>query len=286
MIWLLLGGVLTTVAAADDAPSRPDEKRLAQALERQFQKQAETYAFALDTERKQTLELQSKPLMRWTADGNYGSVWVWTFANRPQIVGCVGSFRNGNDELEGFHEFHAMTSRPIPRVRIGSDYVWEPNQAGPTPLPVEGAAPPAATHRLRLLQMRQLAREFTVEMKSEAKLSQLRLAPTPIYVYEGTGGDVIDGALFSYLWDVGTDPEALLLLESRRTPGGDKWEFVPLRFSWRDLTMKHNDKVVWHVPEKAESRSSRLLRDHYVSCPVGRIDMEALTSEDKDVPNP
>lgn len=286
MIWLFLSGLLSAAAAADDRPASPDEKRVAQALERQFQKQAEGYTFALDTERKHLLELQAKPLMRWTADGNYGSVWVWTFENRPQIVGCIGSFLNGHREHEGFHEFHAITAKPLPPVRIGKEYVWEPTQAGPTPQPIVAAAAPAATNRLRQLQMRQLAREFSVEMKADTKVNQLRLAPTPIYTYEGTGGEVIDGALFSFLWDVGTDPEALLLLESRRTQSGESWVFVPLRFSWRELTMKHHDQEVWHVPEKAESRSSRVLRDNYVSCPVGRIDTPSLLSEENDAPKP
>jgi len=170
----------------------------------------------------------------------------------------------------------------LPRIRIGNDYVWEPTQAGPSPQRVDGAPAPASTHRLRLLQMRQLAREFSFEMRSNQRVSQLRLSPTPIYDYEGTDGDVIDGAIFSYLWDVGTDPEALLLLESRRNSDGVDWCFTPLRFSWRELSMKHGDQEIWHVPEKVESRTARLLRDAYISCPVGRIETEPANNEATD----
>lgn len=282
---LMLIVILSAGLAAGDAPSKPDEKSLTQKLERQFQQQAEAYSFALDTDRKRLLTLQKTPVMRWTADGNFGAVWVWTEKNRPQLVGCLGSFRNGNDQLEGFHEFHAITAQPLPRIRIGNDYVWEPTQPGPSPQRMGGAPVPASTHRLRLLQMRQLAREFSFEMRSNKQVSQLRLSPTPIYDYEVADGDVIDGAVFSYLWDVGTDPEALLLLESRRTSDGIAWYYIPLRFSWRELSMKHGDHELWHVPEKVESRTSKLLRDPYISCPVGRIETEPANNEATDAQN-
>ncbi len=268
----VVAAVLSAGLPADVTSSEPEEKRSTQNLERQFQQQAEAYSFTLDTDRKHLLTLQKTPVMRWTADGNFGAVWVWTDKNRPQLVGCLGSFRNGDDEVEGFHEFHAIAAQPLPRTRIGNDYVWEATEAGPSPQRVEGAPTPAATHRLRLLQMRQLAREFSFEMRAGKQVSQLRLSPAPIYDYEVAEGDVMDGALFSYLWDVGTDPEALLLLESHRSKDGIAWYFVPLRFSWRELSMKHGEHEIWHVPERVESRTSKLLRDAYISCPVGRIE--------------
>lgn len=282
MKWFVLTAVLSTGLAADDAPSKPDEKSLAKKLEQQFQQLAEAYSFALDADRKQPLTLHKTPVMRWTAEGNFGAVWVWTEKNRPQLVGCLGSFLNGAGQLEGFHEFHAIATQPLPRTQIGQDYVWEANQPGPMPQRVEGAPVPAGTHRLRLLQMRQLAREFTFELRSGKQTSQLRLSPAPIYDYEEADGEVIDGAIFSYLWDVGTDPEALLLLESRRQADGEAWYFIPLRFSWRELSMKHRDRDLWHVPERAESRTSKVLRDSYISCPVGRIDLKPSSDEATD----
>lgn len=278
--------LLTTIfiagISADGLTAPPSDRSSTQRLEQQFQKQAETYAFAADPARTRPFVLHKTPVMRWTADGNFGAVWVWTEKNRPQLVGCLGSFRNGNDELEGFHEFHAIAEQPLPRTRIGPDYVWEPTQAGPTPQCMNAAPVPAATHRLRLLQMRQLAREFHFELRSGKQISQLRLSPSPIYDFEATDSEVIDGALFSYLWDVGTDPEALLLLECRRTTDGLAWFFIPLRFSWRELTLRHDEQEIWHVPERVESRTSKLLRDHYISCPVGRIDTELPSDEVDD----
>jgi hypothetical protein len=47
---------------------------------------------------------------------------------------------------------------------------------------------------------------------------ELRLLPHPLYRYESTDPDVVDGALFAFVTSAGTDPEALLAIEARK-PG-------------------------------------------------------------------
>ena len=46
----------------------------------------------------------------------------------------------------------------------------------------------------------------------------MRLLTEPLYRYENTKGDLIDGGLFAFV--VATDPDAFLLIEARRTKGG------------------------------------------------------------------
>ena len=46
----------------------------------------------------------------------------------------------------------------------------------------------------------------------------MRLLAQPIYRYENTKGDLIDGGLFVFV--LGTDPEAFLLIEARRPQSG------------------------------------------------------------------
>lgn len=277
--WVLL--TLMTAAVAQDAGT-VDEKRLAQRLEERFAQQAKAYHFTLDSDGKQPLERHERPIMRWTADGNYGSVWIWTERGRPQLVGCIGAFQNNAGQLEGFHEFHLMTHNPIPATGIGSDYLWEPLRGGPTSKPIDSAPTPAATARLQSLQMRQLAREFSAEMKEGEQTHRLRLSPTPLLEYESRDGVALEGALFSFLWDKGTDPEVLLLIELQKTPEGPRWFYVPVRFTWRELTLKRNDLVLWQEQPQVESRSSRHLRQSYISCPVGVITLPAESKEVND----
>lgn len=277
--WVLLA--LMTAAVAQDADAA-DEKRLAQRLEERFAQQAKAYHFTLDADGKQPLERHERPIMRWTADGNYGSVWIWTERGRPQLVGCIGAFQNNAGQLEGFHEFHLMSRNPIPPTAIGRDYLWEPSQGGPAPKSLENAAMPAATARLRSLQMRQLAREFSADMKEGEQTHHLRLSPTPLFEYESRDGVALEGALFSFLWDKGTDPELLLLMELQKTQEGPRWFYVPFRFTWRELTLKRNDAVLWQEAAQIESRTSRHLRQPYISCPVGVITGPSESKEPSD----
>ena len=266
---------------AADAP-KLDEKQLVKLLEPHYQEQAAAYEFVLDTARQQKLELVAKPVMRWTSDGNLGAVWVWTRQGRAEVVGCLGAYVNAAGKLEGFHEFHSLTLKPLPKVGIGTVRSWESRQPGVEPKRLADADEPAATDKLRLIQMRNLAREFTAQMRSGQNTHTLRLTPAPLFRYQSTNPDVLDGALFSFLWDNGTDPEVLLLLEALKTPDGPRWHFAPVRFTWREVWVTRDDKELWRVPEHNEfwtSQASHILRDNYVTCGTGVLDLEAIQAK-------
>ena len=271
--------MMTAVLGQAADSTKLDEKQLVQLLEPYYQEQAAEYEFFLDEARQQKCELVEKPVMRWTADGNSGAVWVWTRQGRAEVIGCLGAFVNQAGKLEGFHEFHALTLKPLQKVGIGTVRSWEPQKPGVEPKRLASADEPAATDKLRLIQMRSLAREFTAQMRSGKNTHTLRLTPTPLFRFQSTNPDVLDGALFSFLWDNGTDPEVLLLLEALKTAEGPRWHFTPVRFTWREVWLTHDDKELWRVPEHNEfwtSRASRILRDHYVTCATGVLDLEAI----------
>lgn len=268
---------LALLGQAADAP-KLDEKQLVKLLEPYYQEQAAEYEFFLDEARQQKCELVEKPVMRWTADGNSGAVWVWTRQGRAEVIGCLGAYVNPSGKLEGFHEFHALTVKPLQKVGIGTVRSWESQKPGVELKRLASAEEPAATDKLRLIQMRSLAREFTAQMRSGKNTHTLRLTPTPLFRFQSTNPDVLDGALFSFLWDNGTDPEVLLLLEALKTAEGPRWHFTPVRFTWREVWLTRDEKELWRVPEHNEfwtSRASRILRDHYVTCATGVLDLEA-----------
>ena len=79
--------------------------------------------------------------------------------------------------------------------------------------------------------MRAIARRFSVIDNWGIKDPtdwQLRLLTTPLYRYESNDDDVVDGALFGYVL---TSPEALLLLEARKTDKGLTWHYAVSRFT-------------------------------------------------------
>ena len=57
-----------------------------------YVRQAAANDFFRDEDHKQRLELQQQPVLNWTnADNFMGSVFLWSFGGRPELIGCVGS---------------------------------------------------------------------------------------------------------------------------------------------------------------------------------------------------
>src|SRR5262249_14358770 len=97
--------------------------------------------------------------------------------------------------------------------------------------PVPDAPQPAATPTQRLLQIRALARRFTVEDDFQRKSWQpLRMLATPLLRYGKPDSDPIDGALLGYV--LTTDPEAILMLEARAQGGQPRWHYA-----WAPMTI-------------------------------------------------
>ncbi len=94
--------------------------------------------------------------------------------------------------------------------------------------------------------MKTLARDFSVRMQDQqGEKFQLRLLPQPLIRYEPQDKNILDGALFSF--SLGTDPEAILLLESRVADGLAAWQYAFARFHYIDLVASFKDRQVWHV---------------------------------------
>ena len=71
----------------------------------------------------------------------------------------------------------------------------------------------------------------------------------PIFRYESTDPQVLDGAIFAFVR--GTDPELLLLIEARRTDGKAVWQFAPARMNSIQFRLLHKSREVWSVPQIA-----------------------------------
>ena len=74
----------------------------------------------------------------------------------------------------------------------------------------------------------------------------MRLLAQPIYRYEKPEGDLIDGALFVFV--LGTDPEALLLIEAHQVDGTPRWQYGLARMSNVNLRVSDRGRPVWEVP--------------------------------------
>src|SRR5262249_47169625 len=118
--------------------------------------------------------------------------------------------------------------------------------AGCASRPSGGRRAPAATDAARLLQMRELSRDFAVERDHPADGKQaMRMMPHPIFRYASPETNTLDGAIFVFV-DETTDPEAYLLLEAS---GADRkgWQFAFARMNIVEFRAEYRGERVWQV---------------------------------------
>ena len=100
---------------------------------------------------------------------------------------------------------------------------------------------------MRGLQMRSLMRNFIANSrgKEQGGRYELRLLPHPLYRYQTSESDLIDGAIFSFVQ--GNDSEVLVLLEARRVAETKSfaWHFACARFSHLQLEVFYKGDEVW-----------------------------------------
>ena len=232
-----------------DPPARPAEAKKSAWLHEQYLNDAAEYDFALDEAGRQKLELRREPAMRWTSEGDYnGEVFVWTHQGQAAVVGCVFSGPLNDGQRRVMHEFHSLAPGPLHAGKKGGSG-WLPGEAGIEPRPLPDEPEPANNRTRRLTQMRDIARHFTAKVERGGKPTEMRLLPQPIYRYEvaDDAAPIVDGAVFTFVWDAGTDPEVLVVIEARRVDGGVRWSYAPARFTNREAWLKYRDKEVWRA---------------------------------------
>jgi hypothetical protein len=218
-------------------------------LHKEYLNDASAYRFFLDEAQRQQLDLRREPVMRWTSSGDYnGEVYVWTHRGAAVVVGCIFSGPGRNATRHIMHEFHSLASTPLHSGERGGSG-WLPQEPGIKLEPVPDAPEPARNRALRLTQMRDLARRFTAQVDREGSKWEMRVLSQPIYRYEisDESSPVVDGAVFAFVWTAGTDPEALIAIEARRTDQGVRWHYAPARFTNREAWVQYQGKQVWRA---------------------------------------
>src|SRR5204863_4925247 len=154
-----------------------------------------------------------------------GSVFVWTCEGRAAAVGTVFSYLARQDPQKRYiaHSFHSLSLEPLSAER-DEKHSWSIDVPGIRLETISPAPVPASTAALRLTQMRDLVREFSATTTLDGVDQELRLVSQPLYRYESSSPDVVDGALFTFV--TGTDPELMLVIEARRVSGGPVWQFA------------------------------------------------------------
>lgn len=197
------------------------------------------------------LELNEKSVLNWTnpvRQQERGATYIWSHKRRPYVIASLFSYVY-NEKVNVKHEFHSLALSPL-QATFDGVLAWTPSEPGVIWKEVPGAPEPAGTRISRLLQMRQLARNFRAELTSpKNERNELRLSPRPLYEYSSPEAGVLDGAIMSFV--VATDPEILLLMEAYEEDRNGKhargFRYACARFHYWDVAVFHGDDKVWHA---------------------------------------
>jgi hypothetical protein len=251
--WLLVLLLLSVAEAQSDsaggsaikAESDAAAKRK-MALE-EFLKDAQIYEITLEAAKPITLKLLPQPVFNWD-----GSTFVWLYEGQPEVIASFWTnIEPRTGRIRHPHALHSLSEHPIV-ARFRSKLVWNPQEPGLKFQPIPQAEAPSDKSWRRLVQMRELAQDFSVSgvygRLDDISRRKLRLLTQPIYRYEPTVGATKDGAIFAYTHDVlGTDPDALLVIEARQFEPDLRWEYAFARSHFTELSGYHRDVEVWKV---------------------------------------
>ena len=217
---------------------------------------AKSYEIVLEGNGSSRLELLPRSILNWSSaerNDENGGVFVWMKDGRPEAIGAIWSlYRKATDQVVWRHGLQSLSEQPL-TARFESQTIWAPRKPGVEFKPAGNAEDPSDDPQRRLVQMRNLAREFTVEIDEQSGVtSQLRLLTQPILRYQPTAGVAKDGAIFAL--NAGTDPDALLVLEARESGGRLRWEYAFGRLHFVALRAFLDGKEVWSVSRDQENR--------------------------------
>ncbi len=217
------------------------------------------------------LDTPKESVLRWTnpfAGRVYGNTYVWLQQGRPAAASCLFRYFDPYRSFNG--ELVALTGTKLVAKR-DDKVVWEPKDEWKWhQLP--GAAAPGTTAAQRLIQMRSLAGEFTVEVLDTRNVPKgedqtPRLLPKPLYRYDVERTKTLDGALYAFV--LGTDPELLLLLECDTAAAKPEWRFGVGRMNRYQIRLKRKGETVWEVAAIKDNCLGDAYRFLYLGLPRG-----------------
>jgi hypothetical protein len=238
------------------SPSRADDKsgsaeddqgaRIKEVLEQAV----DWYDVLSDTEAKTSLHPQI--VLRWQnaerVQTGAALMVLWTDHGRPEAMASIFQW-----ERDICHEFGSLSRSHHLEARDKTAAVWSPAKAGVEFRDVPEAPAPADNPAARLRQLKSIAERFTARLpdrNGENKYEVLRLLPRALYRYDlkdskGADPSLRDGGMFAFV--MGTDPEAILLLEAVTRDEKPVWQYAFARATGFAVEASLGNDVVWSV---------------------------------------
>jgi len=246
------------LGAVGFAADPPANKENIDAALRLTQAAAAEYEIRVEKDDK-PLDLKREPVLKWSNPDRgevHGNVFLWTRGGRPLVAGSLFKWFTPHTHMT--HEFQSLAEASL-AVHFHGKQVWNTSESGLKFADIPKAPAPAAADAQQLLQMKQLAKDFTGDKKEkeDATSTELRLLPQPVYRYSAPKQGVFSGGLFALVH--GTDPEIWVLIEARgETADSARWQFAAARMNNVGMNLRYKGERVWAV----EWMLSKDVNDH------------------------
>lgn len=238
--------VLCLMTGAAGQEQKAGEDRAAEAAKLIAQEIAKVKLWSGTTDDASSLPRSESSILHWTnpTQGTiYGDVFVWTKNGRAQAV--VSVVKGYSPFMTMSMEFQSFSREPL-QATYGGKKIWAPKVGDVAFASLEGAPTPSEAKLARLRQMRTLAGGFTVEAtvrNDDSVTRRLRLLEHPIFRYENSDADLLDGAIFAFV--EGTDPELLIAIEASKADNRFEWQYAIGRMNSIRFEVRRNDQLVW-----------------------------------------
>lgn len=235
-----------SASSTDKAPAGNDDTQTHAERQRRtdfMKKLVGRHTLVAADNRQVPLAPPEEPVLRYTNPvRNFftdGAIFLWLEDERPLAAGSPTIRGTG----EVFFELSSLTGRPL-ECRRENVVVWAPTTGNLVEQPMAGSVPPSESDKVRLRQMREVARRFNVITKSKPDV-ELRLMAQPIYRYTAEREGVMDGAVFAFV--EATDPDFLLVVEAHaeRAASPAEWRYTLARLCSRPVEVSLDGKPLW-----------------------------------------
>lgn len=243
--------------AQDDPAGTPRDEQAKRRLELMLGALADCRISSQEIASAAALKMGKSPLLRYddptrglgeTTEGlQDASVWRVGETGRPTALITLEIYRQGPMRGVLSYEFLSLSPSPLDLTSPRGPK-WTPTSTDLKMAALPKAPRPADSPRARLVQMRQLARRFSVqeELPPDNKI-ECRLLAQPIDRYDGGVEKLVDGAIFAFA--NGTNPEAALLLEC----SSEEWSYGLARLSSAALQARLDGEKCFEAAKVAQS---------------------------------
>lgn len=251
--------VIAAIACGQEAPApSAKDEQAKRRLELMQQALADCRISSKEIARESALKVGQTPLLRYddptrglgerTEGLQDAGVWRMGETGRPTALITLEIYRSGPKRVILSYEFLSLTPSPLALTSPRGPQ-WNPTATDLKMSSLPKAPPPADTPRARLVQMRQLARRFTVQetLPPADNKIECRLLAQPIDRYAGGADKLVDGAIFAFA--NGTNPEVALLLECTER----EWSYGLMRLSSAQLQAKLDGETCFEAAKVIQS---------------------------------